>query len=247
LTISDAAFDTYRHQGTSLYKIGHKNGDPLVGPPQLNRSKYSTYYAASGDFEVDLSTVLFQENSNHYSLHVSGFIFDCVEQVKVPSRGGLVPAGWVEAFGVGSEEEDMPLPNKLWRTLAADRGPNGGTVPAYYKRACKEVMRECGMRSGAMNLSHLINNRRNVLITDFCQGVHAVVWNRRMIRTRGGRVGIARSHVQKDNLICILYRCSVPVTLKKHVENCQENVVGGQIRIPVGPGKEETLYELLGV
>jgi hypothetical protein len=69
-----------------LQRVGRKNCDPLVGPPQSNRSKDSTYYAASGDRGVDLSTILFQENPNHYSVHISGFIFESVGQVEVQSQ-----------------------------------------------------------------------------------------------------------------------------------------------------------------
>ena len=246
-TLSEAAFDIYRSPGTSiLQRVGRKNCDPLVGPPQSNRSIDSTYYAASRDRGVDLSAMLFQENPNHYSLHISGFIFDSVEEVEVSSQGGVVPAAWVEAFGVGTEDGDTPLPDELWRLLVADRGPNGGTLPAYYKRACKEVIRRCGLRSGAMNLTGLVENEGNPLITDFCQRVLAVVWNRSMIRTRGGRLGLARKHVRKDDLICILYGCSVPVMLRKHVENGQENVGSEQTGVPVGPEEEKTFYELLG-
>ncbi|PMD28609.1 hypothetical protein NA56DRAFT_696385 [Hyaloscypha hepaticicola] len=39
---------------------------------------------------------------------------------------------------------------------------------------------------------------------------------------------------------------STDVILRKRVENRQENAVGGQTRVPVGPEEEEIFYELLG-
>jgi hypothetical protein len=242
-SLSKAAFDMAIMPGLDTYTIGRKNADPLVGPPDSNRSKHSAYYAATGGRGVDLMTVTFDEQPNCYSLYLDGFIFDRVKHVEVVSQGGCIPLEWLEAYGAGWEDGDMPLPDEVWRTLVADRGSDGGTAPAYYKRACKKVMQTADWRPGSINLFEFINYGRNALITDFCRRVQAVVWNRRMIRTSGGKVGMARHQVMDGDLICILYGCSVPVILRKHLKDSQEDVVDGQ---HARPGEEETFYELLG-
>jgi hypothetical protein len=142
---------------------------------------HSAYYSASGDRGVDLSKLLFDERPDRYSLFVSGFIFDRVEHVELPSRWGCIPVNWLEAFGTCCGDADISISDKLWRTLVADRGPNGGTPPTYYKRACKEVIRKGGWECGAILLSDLIDNGRNPLITNFCRRVQAVIWNRSLI------------------------------------------------------------------
>jgi hypothetical protein len=242
-SLSNAAFVMTSMPGTGTYRMVRKNADPLVGPPDSNRSKHFAYYAATGDRGVDFMALTFDEQPNYYSLYVYGFIFDRVEHVEVVSLAGCIPLGWLEACGAGWEDGDMPLPDEFWRTLVADRGSDGGTAPAYYKRACETVMQTANWRTGALDLNDPINNGRNALITDFCRRVQAVVWNRQMIRTSGGKAGMARRSVMEGDLICILYGCSVPVILRKHLKDSQEDVVDEQ---HLRPGEEDAFYELLG-
>lgn len=103
----------------------------------------------------------------------------------------------------------------------ADRGKDGWNPPYYYSRACKESVKKGGYASGAFNTSDLINNERNSIVAQFCRGVQAVVWNRQLIKTNLGNLGIARKAVQKGDLICIMYGCSVPVVLRRHKKDRQ--------------------------
>ena len=45
--------------------------------------------------------------------------------------------------------------------------------------------------------------------------VQAVIWNRCLMRTASGRLGLVRQDVKPGYLICILYGCTVPVILKR--------------------------------
>ena len=38
--------------------------------------------------------------------------------------------------------------------------------------------------------------------------------NRRLVNTQLGRLGLAPSPVRKSDLVCILFRCSVPILLR---------------------------------
>jgi hypothetical protein len=245
-SLSDAGCDMFWHAGMSTYKMGRKNAQPLVGPPHSHQSKHAGYYPASRDRGVDFSTLLFNKKPDYYSLYVSGFAFDRVEHVEVMCQGGLLPVDWLKAFGVKLEDGDMPLPDELWRTLVADRGPDGVNLPAYYKRACKELVKRANFVPGSIDLLDFIYHGRNALITDFCRRVRAMIWNRSLIRTRGGKFGLVRKNVEKDDLVCILYGCSVPVILREHVKDGQGEAMEGQAGIHALPGAEETFYELLG-
>jgi hypothetical protein len=245
-TLSDAAFDMHIQPGVQTYVMGRKNADPLIGPPHSNRSKNSVYYTASGNRGVDISTLLFNQQPKYYSLHVSGFIFDYVERAADSAQGGSVPSTWIQTFGLSSEDGDIPIPDGLWRTLVADRGPDGGPPPSYYKRACKEALRRGGLSSGCLNILDLIENERNALITDFCRRVQAVIHNRSLIRTTGGRVGLARKKVKEGDLVCIIYGCSVPVIIREHRKDGCEDGMDRQRGMHNTLGQEETFHELIG-
>jgi hypothetical protein len=98
----------------------------------------------------------------------------------------------------------------------------------------------------SFNLNKFTTSSRNVLTNDFYRRVQAAVWNQSMIRTKKVRYGMALKNIMKDDLICILYGCSVPVALRKHVKDGQEEAVEGQARIHAVPGEGEIFYELLG-
>ena len=50
----------------------------------------------------------------------------------------------------------------------------------------------------------------------------------------------------KDDLVYILYGCNVLIIVRQYFKDRYENAVGGQARSNLGPGEEETFYELLG-
>jgi hypothetical protein len=72
-----------------------------------------------------------------------------------------------------------------------------------------------GLRSNAVDTTALIYNERNSIIAEFCRRVQAVIWNRALIRTEKGILGLASENVKKGDLICIIYGCTVPIILRK--------------------------------
>jgi hypothetical protein len=57
------------------------------------------------------------------------------------------------------------------------------------------------------------------VVTEYLRRVQSVVWMRVLIRTTIGdsqnNLGLAPQTVREDDLICIVYGCSVPVVLRK--------------------------------
>ena len=105
--------------------------------------------------------------------------------------------------------------DEFWRTLVADRGRDGKNPPVYYSRACKESFAKGGLSSGSVNMTDLINNERCSVIAQFCRRVQAVIWNRCLITTKYDRLGLTGQDVKREDLVCILYGCSVPVVLRR--------------------------------
>jgi hypothetical protein len=236
--ITGAPFDIFPHPGMDMVKMGRKNADPLVGIPQDGHRNYS----AGQSNEVDLKTLKFRRRARlgHYSLYVNGFRFDKVAEVAQVSQAGQIPASWLDMAKWEKARRPKSMdadpgdpPDEFWRTLVADRGRHDRNPPYYYARACKETIMKGGLRSNAVDTGALIYNERNSIIAEFCRRVQAVIWNRALIRTEKGILGLASEHVRKGDLICIIYGCTVPIILRKgnlktakerHMESIEDSV-----------------------
>ncbi|KAK8133188.1 hypothetical protein PG999_001361 [Apiospora kogelbergensis] len=208
---SRAPFILDSHPGMSIKKVGRANADPLVGPPTDGHRNYN----AAQTRPVNLEVLKFRRRPElgHYSMYVQGFVIDEVVEVKDASSAGDIPRAWLE-LGGWKPPFDKDPPDDLWRTLVADRGRDNRNPPYYYARACRESAQKGNINSGRIATMSLINNERNSIITEFCRRVHAVIWNRRMFKTKADRLGLAYD-VNPGDKICVLYGCTVPVVLRK--------------------------------
>ena len=208
---SRAPFILDSHPGMSIKKVGRANADPLVGQPTDGHRNYN----AAQTRPVNLEVLKFRRRPelSHYSMYVQGFIIDEVEEVKDASSAGDIPRAWLELGGWDPPFDKDP-PDDLWRTLVADRGRDNRNPPYYYARACRESAQKGNINSGRIATMSLINNERNSIITEFCRRVHAVIWSRRMFKTKEKRLGLAYD-VKPGDKVCILYGCTVPVILRK--------------------------------
>ncbi|KEF57562.1 uncharacterized protein A1O9_05480 [Exophiala aquamarina CBS 119918] len=224
--LSGAPFAMYSQAGIPGLKMGRKNADPLVGLPSLTHRNYN----AAETKKIDMKTFRFRKRTsnglNHFSLYVKGFEFDTIDKVQNSSQGGAIPSEWAD-FGGWPLGTGVP-PDEFWRTIVADRGRDGKNPPVYYARACKESFEKGGYVSGAVNTTDLINNERCSVIAQFCRRVQAVIWNRALVRTKSGKLGLAGPNVQPGDKVCILYGCSVPVILRKSEEK-REEIMEGEI------------------
>jgi hypothetical protein len=218
--ITAAPFDIFPHPGMDMVKMGRKNADPLVGIPQDGHRNYN----AGQTKRIDLESLKFRKRArcHHYSLYVKGFWFDTVQVVAQVSQGGAIPGEWLDVAGwpearrpqrPGQTLKDPPP--EFWRTLVADRGMNDRNPPYYYARACKETILKGGLKSGAVDTTALIYNERNSIVAEFCRRVQSVIWNRALIRTEKGNLGLASNKVRVGDMVCILYGCTVPIILRK--------------------------------
>jgi hypothetical protein len=234
--LSGAPFAMYSQAGIHIMKMGRVNADPLVGLPHGPRS----YDAAQGA-EIDLEALKFKKRRLHgaHCMYIRGFILDTVQKTADSSQGGNIPVDWLklsewDVWSVGKKNQkgsekdanktgkDADPPEAFWRTIVADRGKEGRNPPYYYARACKESVFKGGLASGSVNTSDLINNERNSIVAQFCRRVQAVIWNRSLIRTTQGNLGVANKNTAKGDVIAILYGCSVPVILRKRYKTNEQ-------------------------
>ncbi|KAF9769804.1 hypothetical protein IL306_012726 [Fusarium sp. DS 682] len=147
-------------------------------------------------------------------MFLQGFVLDTVSHLEFPSQLGHIPPEW--PLLAGWKPKAGSPPEEFWRTLVADRGPDGRDPPSFYGPACETVFQEA--MDDTLDTSMLINHGSSV-ISDFLKRVQAVIWNRRMMRTGNLWLGLAPKGAQEGDLVCILYGCSVPVVLRKIVKS----------------------------
>jgi len=221
-SLTRAAFEMEEHPTAGL-RMERQNADPLVGlPDDSGRRNYS----AAGDRGLDLEDLKFikwdtlrKPNSSYpdYSMFVRGFIFDEVLAVDHLASNGNIPYKWLHVGGWRDTEEYPP--EEFWRTLVADRAHGGHNPPTYFPRACKESMRykakTMSKTGGNLDCRKLIYEGRCTIVAEFLRRVQEVIWNRKLMTTKGGRLGLVRDDVSQGFMVCILYGCSVPVILEK--------------------------------
>ena len=64
--------------------------------------------------------------------------------------------------------------------------------------------------------------RQCSIVAEFYRRVQAVIWNRSLMRTKNRALGLVGKGARQGDLICVLYGCSVPVVLRKHVKSTGE-------------------------
>ena len=184
------------------------------------------------------------------TLHVKGFKLDTIKSISGRVSRGIIPAeafefgGWPK-LGAGDTFPDR-VPDQLWRTLVADRGFDGTNAPAWYRRACLECMTHVD-NNGDLDT----NKFKDIEDTPatmklFLKRVRNIVWNRKFFLTANDRknhgelYGIAPPKAAINDIICILFGCSVPVVLRK-VEKEDRHIFVGECYVN-GMMDGESLY-----
>jgi hypothetical protein len=208
-------------------RMVRKNPDTLVGvPPKRN-------YAAAGDlpvtkalrFEQGITKHSQYENLNniHYhSIFVEGFVVDKVDTLKTASQQGNIPKDWA-ALGrkyARDGEQWQQLPDEYWRTLVADQGKSGNP-PRHFPRLINHAL-ESHVQGETFFTQERIDHPSCQAVSDVLERVQSVIWNRRLVRTKAGRLGLVPEQAEKNDLIVILYGCTVPVVLRRFTKTKEE-------------------------
>jgi hypothetical protein len=186
--------------------FGRKYGNSFVGSP--NRK---TYNASAGRTLQD-----YQFNEG---LQLRGLKADVIGACLPRASGGIV---WREALHMaGWDEKSDELdsaPEKLWRTLVADRSPDGSPPKSWYQRACLYALAQTSS-TGVLDTSALIRSGGPSIMVEFLERVQSVVWNRKFFTTSVRNLfGLGPDGLQNGDAVAVLYGCSVPVILRP-VEN----------------------------
>ena len=123
--------------------------------------------------------------SVHGVMNAKGFQLATISESSSRIVRGMINRDWLEKAGWkrASKPPMTNVPDKLWRTLVADRSPDGGNSPGWYRRACLQCLTDKAITdvNGDMDVSYLrvsSKKSRSDITMQFLKRVRSVVWNR---------------------------------------------------------------------
>ncbi|KAK7898062.1 hypothetical protein LTR67_004694 [Exophiala xenobiotica] len=209
-----------KHSGISsqstLPEYIRRNGCVLVGTPNARSYCASGHYSSRGFVE-------FRAAGSQLVLSARGIHIGTVAHLGGECINGNLPSRWM-GFGLWEELDSQPVPQMFWRTLVADRGPDGMPAPGWYKRACEFAFRR--NNSIHINIEDLHTSTDSSHVREFLRRVRDVCWSRTLVILRPSKESTARRcassqmislcppETSTGDIVCILYGCSVPVVLR---------------------------------
>jgi hypothetical protein len=213
--------------GPPLWSTGRINGESLIGKPSekiydasrgavmqakiMLRQRQETYTA------VSLQSQLRGQPKFSGLLVAKGIKLGRLSAVSSRVIEGTIAEDGLKILGwKGSLEHDVP--DQLWRTLVADRGPHGRAAPSWYRRACALALTKASAEGDLSTSKLLANKSQPATVIEFLKRVQAVVWSRRFFRCttemETETVGFGSRTIMEGDVVCILFGCSVPVILR---------------------------------
>lgn len=110
------------------------------------------------------------------------------------------------------------IPDSFWRTLVADRGPDGSNTPSWYPKACANSFskRRRFLKTDEEIVNCVWNTDECVKseTLEFLRRVQATTFERRFMVTERDTIGLVPADAYRGDMICMLWGCSVPVILR---------------------------------
>ena len=167
-----------------------------------------------------------QEDKEHKDnlsgvLSVYGLKLGTIKRHSDVMRGGIVPGDWLKKLDWDRKSKENRVPDILWRTLVADRSPDGGKPPGWYQRACLHCLKDTRISDNKGNLHSSKVHETSEMTSMFLKRVRSVIWNRRIFEMEPNKgfmdplFGLAPEGTEAGDIVCILFGCTVPVVLKR--------------------------------
>ncbi|MCJ1406318.1 hypothetical protein MMC19_000383 [Ptychographa xylographoides] len=202
----------------SLDVISIHSDSPENGSPTESALQYDIALNDVSQMNIAGRSLSHAEPSFEGSMYVYGFQIDTIATLSARLAMGMILNESLQMGGLGDSDNDNTdkVPDQLWRTLVADRGPNGINPPGWYHRACLHCLAN-RTNTGDINTGVLIETGKPSMMVQFLRRVEDVIWNRKFLKSSTrGLFGLAPTQAQESDIICILYGCSVPVILREH-------------------------------
>ncbi|KAF2675615.1 HET-domain-containing protein [Lentithecium fluviatile CBS 122367] len=156
------------------------------------------------------------------TLYAKGIMLSRISRVSSRVVDGTISDDCLAMAGWNAGSDVNNIPDRLWRTLVADRAADGTNAPFWYRRACMYCLHKASP-DGDLNTSKLIANRSlPETVLEYLKRVQSIVWSRKFLVCRESHnesewlFGLGSRHIENHDLVCILFGCSVPVILRYH-------------------------------
>ncbi|KAM3081746.1 hypothetical protein ACMFMG_005192 [Clarireedia jacksonii] len=216
--------------GDPSRRLNHRlHGKPLVGGSQ--RRIYNTHYGLSPQVSVRRN----EHGACDGSLDARGIILGEVAQRSTRLANAIITKECLQLLGTVSRKPHSNIispSDTIWRTLCADRDGKGEPAPGLFRVAMLHLLQlsteipESGNlldHMSSIDIEELIDTDIPDHVRTFLAVVRDVIWNRRTFRSKANNatstpfVGLIPQNAKVGDQICILYGCSVPVVLRKHL------------------------------
>lgn len=207
-----------------------------------------------------------QDMKYNGNIRVKGLQIGTIEAVSGRAPKGMIKREVFEMAGFDSEswevedanykrwsEDTADIPESFWRTLVADRGPNGTNPPSWYRRACMECLDNRLVNGDLLPDAVIDLPNGSSIAKAFLERVKDIVWERQFVsimldeEEERTTYGLVPAEAKEDDIICVFFGCSVPVVLsergsgdEKYFEMVGECFVYGLMD---GEAVAETNYE----
>jgi hypothetical protein len=183
------------------------NADPLVGVSCNGHNLKWTYNAAAGSRHQ----AVIDKSQSEPVLRARGISIDTIEEIGSIALEGIIPIDWT--LLVGWKDLNHPPPSTFWKTIVGDRNVDSIGAPESYQRICQAAYHD-RLPSGSLNISGLLTLPHiSSAVVEYLNLAQAVVWGRRLIKTKSGLIGLADNMTRKGDAIAVLYGCTVPLIL----------------------------------
>ncbi|KAI1441573.1 heterokaryon incompatibility protein-domain-containing protein [Annulohypoxylon stygium] len=222
--------------GTPAQRIrGRSNGDSFVGASHLTGHRnYSATLDLKPEYRFGYKTQPRQtgsESNRIYDGHlfIKGLRIGTVKKLAQRASHAMI---FREAFEIAGFDlqywnrcqqwaPGVPrVPEGFWRTIVADRGPDGSNPPSWYPRACMDCLNNL-RDNGDLRPDDVIGlEKASRIAKDFLERVKDVIWERKFaqVKIRGQdrrTYGLVPAETREGDLICVFFGASVPVVLRK--------------------------------
>ncbi|KAI0884889.1 heterokaryon incompatibility protein-domain-containing protein [Annulohypoxylon maeteangense] len=187
------------------------------------------------------------------SIYVKGFILSTVTWKTDPIPDGIIPKGALQRLGWSNRDDEVFLvPDRVWRTLVADRGPDGRPPPSWYHRASLRCLVQ-DTPNGHISTKNILEQNSSGIMYDYIRRVQAVTWNRVVLEgidennPKENLVGIGPPLTEMGDLICIIFGCSVPCIIRPWMFTTLGKSSDINRRKPdISKGEQPDYYEFIG-
>ncbi|KAI9697116.1 MAG: hypothetical protein M1820_007931 [Bogoriella megaspora] len=215
-------------------KVNTSQVSPAQLKSQLSEAAVEAPAQAIDSESTDTQSIRAPDSILKSLMFAKGLILGTIQWVVyfpdgVITQTALEKLGWKSDKGAISHDD---LPDKVWRTLVADRDPNGNQPPNWYHKVCLKCLTQ-ETPNGHMALKEMLRDEaanRGTMKREFLERVEAATWERTIIAIDKEEsepdqlVGLGPKNTESGDIICILFGCSVPCILRRRARNDGENL-----------------------